>query len=406
MGMKVPFFLKVGFGVAVVALALQLQLLYSDPAQVQGSLCSLSSAMRAAFPLPDPLQKALVDIHRRMSSFFWMQLSTAITFVENYDDGTEFYLYVTLGHIVKNFFKTFLQSPRGFWFCTEGSAPYCGTGNSLPSGHLMMSAAFFLLAYYRRPSKSMLRVILVIQSFLFLEVIYLGTHSLMDNTVGMTFGVLWFCLYRFWKNNQHTSSSSPISSFLTVESLLLFCSVFLAYALERLETQFDDSAEISKELQSNYENYCNLSTGSGAKLMRNSTAYEKTALLLGVSLGYFLRNLVGITEVPEDDTNTLPRKLTRTFISLAVLTYMSTGISFLFQQLVAAGVTSSWWWFEEVINPKYVVLVLQPLWVLVLAPLLFHTLRLGNYFATNRWEDDDDDSNPINNNNTTTTTSE
>jgi len=395
MGMKVPFFLKVGFGVAVVALALQLQLLYSDSAKVQGSLCTLSKAMRDVVPLPDPLLKALIDIHRRMSSFFWMQLSTALAFVENYDDGTELYLYVVLGHTVKNFFKTFLQSPRGFWFCTEGSAPYCGTGNSLPSGHLMMSAAFFLLCYYRRPSKLMLRVILFIQAFIFLEVIYLGTHSLLDNTVGMTFGVLWFCLYRFWKNSQGNSSYSSVnnslSKYLNVETLLLFFSVFLAYALEKLENHFDDNAELSKDLQHNYESYCGLESGTGAKLMRNSSAYEKTALLIGVSLGYFLRNAIDITEVPEDETNTTPRKLTRMAISLAVLTYMGAGVSLLFTQLstlLAGDSTSSLAALLEEVKPKYVVLVLQPIWVLVLAPLLFHTLRLGNYFALNRWEDE------------------
>lgn len=396
MGMRVPFFLKVGFGVAVVALGLQLQLLYNDPAKVQGSLCGLAQTLRDVFPLPDPLLKALVDIHRRMSSFFWMQLSTALAFVDNYDDGTELYLYVVLGHTVKNFFKTFLQSPRGFWFCTEGSSPYCGTGNSLPSGHLMMSVAFFLLCYYRRPSNLMLRVILFIQAFIFVEVIYLGTHSLLDNTVGMTFGVLWFCLYRFWKNSQgnsnyHLAASSSFSNYVSVETLLLFFSVFLSYALEKLENHFDDSAEISKELQHNYETYCNLEQGTGAKLMRNSSAYEKTALLIGVSLGYFLRNLVNITEVPEDETNTTPRKLTRMAISLAVLTYMGAGISFLFTQLsslLSSSPESSVAALLGEVKPKYVVLALQPIWVLVLAPLLFHTLRLGNYFATNRWEDD------------------
>ena len=68
--------------------------------------------------------------HEVSASFIWMQQALVIGFLVNWEMGTEMYRLVVTGHIVKNFAKSFIQSPRGFWFCQTGEALYCGSGNT------------------------------------------------------------------------------------------------------------------------------------------------------------------------------------------------------------------------------------------------------------------------------------
>lgn len=103
---------------------------------LQAGDCHLPSLFASI--LPDSLisnaeslgsfNKVLSYFHEVSASFIWMQLAVGIGFVGDWNIGKEMYAVVVLGHVVKNFSKSFIQSPRGFWFCEEGHAIYCGTG--------------------------------------------------------------------------------------------------------------------------------------------------------------------------------------------------------------------------------------------------------------------------------------
>ena len=96
--------------------------------ELQSSECAWSVQLREDNAVSEQVAAWLVWFHKRSSSFLWMQLSVAIMFALSERVGIEMYAYVLLGHIFKNLCKSFMLSPRGFWFCESGKALHCGEG--------------------------------------------------------------------------------------------------------------------------------------------------------------------------------------------------------------------------------------------------------------------------------------
>jgi hypothetical protein len=203
----------------------------------------------------------------------------------------------------------------------------------------------------------------------------------MDCTIGLTCGLIWFCLYRFWKEKRPVETSHY---YFNAETGLVLFSLLLVYALERLEKHVDDITHYPEEWQQNYERYCALPAGtgrntsssffclfvllssphspfllylnsfslfllkfspcflpllipsfffllpsssSGLHRMKNSSAFEKTALLLGVNLGLILRHLIGVSDLNEGIQHHSPlQKVLRLLLGLGVFTYLNTGV--------------------------------------------------------------------------------
>ena len=83
-----------------------------------------------AGPLRTQVDVFMKWFHEVSASFIWMQQAVVIGYLWNWEIGAEMYQVVVTGHIVKNFAKSFIKSPRGFWFCQTGLALYCGSGNT------------------------------------------------------------------------------------------------------------------------------------------------------------------------------------------------------------------------------------------------------------------------------------
>ena len=57
----------------------------------------------------------------------WMVIAAIVSFV-SFRSGSDLYTYLIIGHTLKNWSKSAIASPRGFWFCPEGYSDYCGRG--------------------------------------------------------------------------------------------------------------------------------------------------------------------------------------------------------------------------------------------------------------------------------------
>lgn len=128
-------------GACVAGLVLLLVWYIPNKVELQSQSCHLAPlfADRLSMFVPpgeqrDSLDRFLEWFHEVSASFLWMQLSLVVAYLVDWSVGVEMYSVVVLGHIIKNFGKSFIGSPRGFWSCQEGHAIYCGTGMaSLPS---------------------------------------------------------------------------------------------------------------------------------------------------------------------------------------------------------------------------------------------------------------------------------
>jgi len=124
-------------GVCLAGLVLLLAWYIPNMVELQSQSCHLAplfsqhlSVLVPEGPLRDEIDEFLAWFHEVSASFLWMQLSLVIAYLVDWNTGVEMYVVVTLGHIIKNFAKSFIGSPRGFWFCQEGHAIHCGTGLS------------------------------------------------------------------------------------------------------------------------------------------------------------------------------------------------------------------------------------------------------------------------------------
>jgi hypothetical protein len=100
-------------------------------AAIQASFCGLAAWLRTTFPLGDAVHAVMRVVHHQTNSFVYMQAAAVLALAGvgvSAQAGVELYVYVLLVHLAKNFGKSFIASPRGFWFCTEGRAISCGSG--------------------------------------------------------------------------------------------------------------------------------------------------------------------------------------------------------------------------------------------------------------------------------------
>jgi hypothetical protein len=122
-------------GVCVGGLTLLLLWYIPNMVELQAADCHLApdfSDLLSKYvppgPFRDDLDNFIRKFHEASASFIWMQLAVVLAYLVNWEMGAELYRVVILGHIIKNFSKSFIGSPRGFWFCKTGAALYCGTG--------------------------------------------------------------------------------------------------------------------------------------------------------------------------------------------------------------------------------------------------------------------------------------
>jgi len=102
--------------------------------------------------------------------------------------------------------------------------------------------------------------------------------------------------------------------------------------------------------------------------MKNSTAYEKTFLGLGLLLGELLRREFGVHGYLDAQSTPLFARVIRTVLFFGIFTKVKV-------MLVAAiGPLTG--------NLKYLPLVVQPVLLLFVFPCFAHALKLGNFFGS------------------------
>ena len=101
---------------------------FPNKEQLQSEDCALSPYLQSNYPIPESILPYVVIFHQVTPSFIWMQISVLFGFFYDFHLGCEMYSVIVFGHVIKNFAKSFLFSPRVFWFCEEGHALYCGSG--------------------------------------------------------------------------------------------------------------------------------------------------------------------------------------------------------------------------------------------------------------------------------------
>jgi len=361
----------VAYVIGIVQLAALLVWYQPRKVEIQSQDCHMPVLFHNWFTTitdqPEFWDPYLEQFHISSASFIWMQVALVVCLLIDHVIGIEMYLLVIVGHVVKNFAKSFIQSPRGFWFCEEGKAAHCGSGYSLPSGHSMMSllVSMFLLWKFRKPW--MILVCLFMEIFIVFEIVYLGTHTRMDVIIGFSFAIAYFSCYLALKENfGHLFHS--ISQELVLITVLF--SAVAVYILELYEEHIDSITTHPIEWQENYQNYCSLPEGTAAIKMRNSSAFEKTGLILGITIGFYCwRKLFS----PASDGSTpMWKKIVRTVI----FTYVFTNSKKILAMLL--GPLSGNW--------KYLPFLVQPLLFLIFFPLIAQLFGFGNFWRSKRKE--------------------
>ena len=123
-------------------LAAELVVLASHKAAIQASFCGWAAWLRTTFALGDTAHVVMRTVHAQTNSFNYMQVAAAAAALGQGDRaamGAQLYVYTVLVHLAKNFGKSFIASPRGFWFCTEGHAISCGDGTAQSPGRAVRS---------------------------------------------------------------------------------------------------------------------------------------------------------------------------------------------------------------------------------------------------------------------------
>ena len=124
--------LVVSATVAWALLAVELAVLAAYKVEIQSSFCGWAAWLRDTFALGDTVNDTLRHIHHKTDSFMYMQICCVFLLGTGKYTSTAaaLYVYDVIAHMTKNFSKSFIASPRGFWFCTEGQAVSCGSGTT------------------------------------------------------------------------------------------------------------------------------------------------------------------------------------------------------------------------------------------------------------------------------------
>ncbi|KCV69518.1 hypothetical protein H696_03939 [Fonticula alba] len=278
--------------------------------------------------LPNSL---LVALHRHTSTSVWIQLSFFLGLGYSHELGLSLYCFSVLGHVVKNFAKSFGRSPRSFWLCGSPllagasgiGALHCGSGYSLPSGHTMLSTMVtsylgeYIAARYPAAGASAsrkTRVSMAVPLWLdllaerrwsmafahlgawllrgariviILNTLHLGTHTVLDIAAGLLFARFWTSAWPYIHQILFPTASKPREGAPLPGSrrwLLPMLALGGVCLLEVVEELTENQVSHPLERVLLHERNCSLLRGTGATRMANSSAFEKSALVLGVLL--------------------------------------------------------------------------------------------------------------------------
>ena len=154
---------------------------------------------------------------------------------------------------------------------------------------MMCLCVLLFLLHYSDYSLRLLSLSALFLTFMLSNVIYLGTHTTTDVLIGVSFGVLWFLSYLL------TSSFSMRATLSRHRWPIIVAAAAVLFVLEVAEERIDEATAHPMAWRENYASYCGLANiETAADKMRNSSAYEKSALFLGLCIGMALRALAGI----------------------------------------------------------------------------------------------------------------
>jgi len=233
----------------------------------------------------------------------------------------------------------------------------------------MMSLAFSLFLLYRLPQhrRWLLPVVLAFELYTVFEVLYLGTHTPTDVVVGFTYAIAFFFAFRLWEAAPIRPLWRRLTTAPEVQLTAMLAATVAVYHLEVLE---DDLDEVTHPLtwQENYTAYCQLAPGTAAARMRNSSAYIKTAMALGTAVAWYLRRRLALDE-PDGGQAPWPTRFLRAAVGLLIFS----NIKDLLRAALVPAVVPAW------VPPfKYLPQVMQPLFLLVVAPGVARLVGLGN----------------------------
>eukprot|EP01100_Stratorugosa_tubuloviscum_P004161 TRINITY_DN2033_c0_g1_i2.p1 TRINITY_DN2033_c0_g1~~TRINITY_DN2033_c0_g1_i2.p1 ORF type:complete len:499 (-),score=127.83 TRINITY_DN2033_c0_g1_i2:163-1659(-) len=410
---------KTLFVFSTLLIIVELIILSKYKNELQASNCELFLKFEKLINLNEETLKILINFHKYFSSFIWMQLACIIIWMIDYSFGKQLYLLIVLGHIFKNFSKSAIGSPRAFWFCTEGFSSYCGKGNSLPSGHCMMSLCFVLFLNSTFRKKWLIFVSILFELFIIFEVIYLKTHTITDVIVGFSFGLFWFSGYKYFERRINEfwnfSNSSPIKiqnklySSVTQIGLitnLVWWLAFIAliYIGELTELKWDSQANYSQQLQSNYAKFCKFPIELAKSYMENSSAFEKTALAIGIALSLFISQF----SIQFRQFKFIILRPIFAFVAFIIFSYIKLILLYLndFDRILELSFLESLS-LPTKIPIEYIAIAFQPIWLIIIAPFILGIPKPLQTAATptqptptltNNNNNDNNDNNNINNN--------
>eukprot|EP01102_Stenamoeba_stenopodia_P004949 TRINITY_DN15455_c0_g1_i1.p1 TRINITY_DN15455_c0_g1~~TRINITY_DN15455_c0_g1_i1.p1 ORF type:complete len:319 (-),score=39.02 TRINITY_DN15455_c0_g1_i1:67-1023(-) len=308
----------------------------------------------------------------------WMRLSTVLMWLWDVSIGTELYVFLALTHIVKNYAKNLIACPRGMWFCgaprseTPFPTNYCEKGFALPSGHSMMSIAFFLFVNYKVGwSPSILILSLLSMVFIVFEILYLYIHTVVDVLFGYAFGVMCFLFYVIWDQNQSKQRNKAPSFSLTtghiIDIALSIFTMVVMHELEIIEIKSSLNVEFPHSWQDAVVKRCLIDKEKAPGLMAQSYAFEKTALLAGFVASLLLRKAFSIDQYVTNSAIAEPywKHLLR-FGCVIIGSY----IPFLTRYFAL--------YFLGYFEGRYLVQLpnlITPLWILVVMPLILGRRR-------------------------------
>lgn len=231
----------------------------------------------------------------------------------------------------------------------------------------MMSLILSLFLVYHAPSRWKIptaALALIYEVYTVFEITYLGTHTVMDVLVGFTYGVCYFILYLLWRTEPVQRVFRKLS-FASLTFLLLVLSA-VTLALEVLESHYDQMTVHPEEWQRNYESYCRLQSGTGAHHMRNSSAYEKTAIMLGLVASVVLVRLLRARNLQL--SGPLLLRAVAAVAGFAVFTYSKAILNTAAVALVGHKLTGNW---------RFLVHFVQPIFLLVVFPAVLRLFGLA-----------------------------
>jgi hypothetical protein len=234
-----------------------------------------------------------------------------------------------------------------------------------------MSLAALLFLLHRFPSQRrwLLPLGVLAEAYTVFEVLYLGTHTPTDVVVGFTLALVAFLTWRLGEHPALQPRLRALAAAPPATHLVLGLAVAAAaYALEVLEDALEAHTTHAADLQANYTAYCGLAPGTAADRMRNSSAYTKAALMLGLAVAWYLRRRLALGT--GDARAPTWARVVRTAGGLALFSYT---------EHVVRAVAVPWIvpvWAGRI---KDVPFAVQPLLLLVAAPLAAHVLGLGTY---------------------------